>query len=91
LRIPQFLIGVALSGYRSAILPACAGDLPFSLAFRSAATCAACRSPALPSNSTSDSHRLPDSLASFPINLQLALSTDLSAQLSSQSSTCVSD
>jgi len=36
LRIPQFLIGVALSGYRSAILPVCTGDLPFSLAFRSA-------------------------------------------------------
>jgi len=54
------------------------------------ATCAACRSPALPSNSTSDSHRLPDSLASLPTDLQLAPSTDLPAQPSSQPSTRVS-
>jgi len=87
----QFLISVASSGYRSASFrfapatcrPASPSDLP--------ATRAACRSPALPSNSTSDSHRLPDSLASFPIDLQLAPSTHLPAQLSSQSSTCVSD
>jgi len=66
LRIPQFVIGVELSGYRSA-------NPRFAPAiYRSAspsdqpATRAACQSPALPSNSTSNSHRLPGSPVGSP-------------------------
>jgi len=91
LRIPQFLIGVLLSGYRSANLrfaprigrTASPSDLP--------AARAACSSPAPPSSSTSDSHLPLDPLASLPIDPQLAPSTDLSAQPSGRSSTRVSD
>jgi len=73
-------------------LPVRTGVPPFSLAFRSTLRLAsAIQSPALPSNSTSDSHRLPDSLASLPIDLQLAPSTNFPAQLSSRPSTHVSD
>jgi hypothetical protein len=72
LRIPQFLIGVALSGYRSANLPVCTGDLPFSLAFRSAATCAACRS----------------SGSAFQLNLRLSSAARFFGQLSNQSPAC---
>jgi len=61
LRNPQFLIGCCVFWLPFSQPPICTGDQPFSLAFRPAATCAACRSPALPSNSTSNSHRLLDS------------------------------
>jgi len=70
-------------------LPVCTGVPPFSLAFRSTFRLAsAIQSPALPSNSTSDSHRLPDSSASLPIDLQLAPSTNLPAQLSNRFPAC---
>jgi len=49
------------------------------------ATRAACRSPALPSNSTSDSHRLSDSPVGSPAHLQLAPSTSFAAQPSGRS------
>jgi len=85
LRIPQFVIGVASSGYRSAnprFAPAInrsasPSDQP--------ATRAACQSPALPSNSTSNSHRLPGSPVGSPASLQLAPSTRRAAQPSGRS------
>jgi hypothetical protein len=46
---------------------------------------------ALPSNSTSDSHRMSDPSVNLPIRLQLAPSTSLPAQPSSQPLTRVSD
>ena len=61
LRNSQFVIGVAFSGYRSANLRfAPAINLSASPSDQPA-TRVACQSPALPSNSTSDSHRLSDS------------------------------
>jgi len=85
LRIPQFLIGVCFLATvqrtpglhrRSTFQP----RLPIMPATR-----AACRSPALPSNSTSDSHRLSDSPVGSPAHLQLAPSTSLAAQPSGRS------
>jgi hypothetical protein len=85
LRIPQFLIGVAPSGYRPAN-PRFAPGIHFSASPSDLpATRAACRSPALPSNPTSDSHRLSDSPVGSPACLQLAPSTCLAAQPSGRS------
>jgi hypothetical protein len=76
---------VASSGYRPV-------DLQFAPAINPSASLSSSitdlhrrsATPALPSNSTSDSHRLSDPSASLPINLQLAPSANLPAQPSSQ-------
>jgi hypothetical protein len=72
LRIPQFLIGVASSGYRSANLPACTGVYPFSLAFQSAC----------------DLRRLPISGSAFQLNLRLSSAARFFGQPSNRSSAC---
>jgi hypothetical protein len=85
------LIDRCVFGLLSGRSPVCTGNQPFSLAFQSTANLRRRRSPALPSNSTVDSHRLPDPSGSSPIDLQLAPSTNLRTQLPVDLLTCVSD
>jgi len=73
LGIPQFLIGVVSSGYRSANLPVCTGVHPFSLAFRSTLpTCVG----------------YPISGSAFQLNLRLSSSARFFGQSSNRSPAC---
>jgi len=80
----------ASSGYRQADLRSAPGINLSALLSNLHATCAACRSPALPSNSTTNSRRPSNPSTCLQINLQLALATNLSGPPSGQPSTCVS-
>jgi len=81
LRNSQFEIGAASSGYRQANPRFAPAIYPSASPFDRCPTCVGYLSPALPSNPTSDSHRLSDSSTCLQVNLQLALATNLPACL----------